>query len=65
MKISRVFINAQNEVALGTATAGTGLTPLGVACLAGHVEVPWVSNSIAMIIYKGSLQGNRRSLEDY
>ena len=26
------------EAALGTATSGTGLTPLGVACLAGHVE---------------------------
>ncbi|CAK9079569.1 unnamed protein product [Durusdinium trenchii] len=27
-----------HRVALGTATSGTGLTPLGVACLAGHVE---------------------------
>ena len=29
------------EAALGVATSGTGLTPLGVACLAGHVEVWW------------------------
>lgn len=27
-----------HRAALGTATSGTGLTPLGVACLAGHVE---------------------------
>lgn len=32
------------KVALGTATSGTGLTPLGVACLAGHVEACVISD---------------------
>ena len=37
--LSLARLESISKVALGSATSGTGLTPLGVACLAGHAEV--------------------------